>query len=205
MHLFQASPAGTFHRFPLRILLGFTLAFRAVTGHPTLVVITVLGIAACSSDTVAPVQTADASATGGAGAAGAGGTGSGGADGVGGAAGAGGNDSGGADDGDTAQDAAPPCSPGSGFTACVKACGEADQKEKEAAACVAGRYQCSGQLIPAVTCPPASWPSGPFAGCGPWVEGYDCGCASPCTCPATCTNGLWTCELSCPDAGHDGP
>jgi hypothetical protein len=73
------------------------------------------------------------------------------------------------------------------FTACVKQCGEPDDKESMSAACTDGTWRCPAPLVPAATCAPNSWPSGPFAGCGPWVNGYDC------TCPARCVDGAWTC------------
>ena len=79
------------------------------------------------------------------------------------------------------------CAPTSGFTSCVHACGETNETESVAATCDAGRYNCPPGTRPAIGCPAESWPSGSFAGCGPWVEGYDC------TCRSICDDGLWTC------------
>src|SRR5262249_19519978 len=86
---------------------------------------------------------------------------------------------------------------GAGFTACVRACGEKDDREATAATCADGVYTCPAPLTPAITCGPSAWPTGPFAGCGPWVEGYDC------TSPAVCESGLWTCAGAASDAGTD--
>jgi len=75
-----------------------------------------------------------------------------------------------------------------GLVACVQSCGEATDVESTAASCNAkGHWECPGPFIPAASCPPGSWPSGPFGDCGPWIEGYDC------QCPPKCQNGAWTC------------
>lgn len=103
------------------------------------------------------------------------------------------HDAGGADAGGAEAVA---CRPVSGFTACVRACGEADMSEPMAAECVDGFYACAEPLIPAIACPDDAWPTGPFAGCGPWVTGHDCFCA------AVCDEGLWTCpSTTCADGG----
>ena len=84
------------------------------------------------------------------------------------------------------------------FTACVHACGEADDTEPTAAACVGGRYLCPAPLRPAASCPADAWPTGAFAGCGPWVENYNCACRS------ICDAHLWTCPgTTCLDGGAD--
>jgi len=79
------------------------------------------------------------------------------------------------------------CRPGASFTACVKTCGEPDHTERRSAECVNGFYACAEPLVPAVACPADSWPDGPYAGCGPWVDGYDCSFT------AVCDDGLWSC------------
>jgi hypothetical protein len=91
-----------------------------------------------------------------------------------------------------------PCVPGAGFTACVEQCGEAADVEAIAATCTNGYYECPAPLFVAAACPSGSWPAGAFAGCGPWVTGYDCG-----NCTAACAARIWTCP-ACPDAGTDG-
>jgi hypothetical protein len=84
------------------------------------------------------------------------------------------------------------CSLASLFTACVKACGEPDDKESKSAECVDGFYTCPAPLIVAASCPDDAWPDGAYAGCGPWVHGYDCQCR------AECKNRQWTCGSDCP-------
>jgi hypothetical protein len=81
-----------------------------------------------------------------------------------------------------------------GFTACVHACGETNDREDFAATCAAdGTLRCPAGTTPAATCP-NPWPGN---GCGPWVNGYDCFTTS-----AVCLDGLfWTCPG--PDAGAD--
>jgi hypothetical protein len=79
------------------------------------------------------------------------------------------------------------CRPAAMFTACVKTCGEPDGREPKSAECVNGFYACAEPLVPAVACPADSWPDGPNAGCGPWVDGYDCPFKS------VCDDGLWSC------------
>jgi len=75
----------------------------------------------------------------------------------------------------------------SAFTACVKVCGEPDDRESTAAQCVDGFYSCPAPLVPAASCAANAWPSGPYAGCGPWVSGYNCSFR------AVCDQHLWTC------------
>jgi hypothetical protein len=87
------------------------------------------------------------------------------------------------------------CGVPSGMTACVKECGEPDMLESTAAKCVDGFYTCQEPLIPAIACPSGSWPTGPEAGCGPWVMGYDC------LCQAYCDLGRWICPSACPNKG----
>ena len=84
-----------------------------------------------------------------------------------------------------------PCRPASLFTGCVKECGDPARRVPEAARCVDGFYACPKPLIVAASCPGDAWPDGSYAGCGPWVENYDC------TCPAVCEDRLWTCYVDC--------
>jgi hypothetical protein len=86
------------------------------------------------------------------------------------------------------------CATNGGFTACVRACGELDEVETVAASCTDGVYRCPSPHVPAASCPSDSWPSGRFAGCGPWVANYDCATA------AVCASGVWTCPASGLDA-----
>jgi hypothetical protein len=76
---------------------------------------------------------------------------------------------------------------GAGFTACVHACGEKNDTEPTAASCTDDVYRCPAPLIPAIDCGDGAWPTGAFAGCWPWVEGYDC------TSSSVCDHGLWAC------------
>jgi hypothetical protein len=91
---------------------------------------------------------------------------------------------------------------GAGFTACAHACGEKNDTELTAASCTDGVYSCPAPLIPAIDCGAGSWPTGGPAGCGPWVEGYDC------TSSSVCNRGLWTCpgitDASAGDLTADG-
>lgn len=66
------------------------------------------------------------------------------------------------------------------FTACVHRCGETDSRERVAAACNGGVFHCDNGLIPAVACPASDW-TAVGAGCGPWVDGYDCAGCGVCT------------------------
>jgi len=92
------------------------------------------------------------------------------------------------------------CLDGSYLTACVSSCGESRSSEPTAARCVNGVYSCDGGKLPAAGCASSDWPTWQGGvGCGPWVDGYDCGL----TC-AQCLGGFWTC-VECPDAGVDDP
>ena len=112
---------------------------------------------------------------------------------AGGSAGGGGSSSGGA--GSHPSDSGPgdssitsvPCPVAHGFTGCVSSCGDTAEKVPMAASCVDGHLACAPPRIPAASCPMGSWPTGSHAGCGPWVDGYNCQCT------AVCTDGLWDC------------
>jgi len=90
------------------------------------------------------------------------------------------------------------CGDSSFFTACVRACGEADTSESTAAHCVDGMYQCDAPLIPAAACDANTW-TVPRLPCGPWVAGYDCGQ----TCAICDAVRGWSCG-ACPDASTAG-
>jgi hypothetical protein len=90
------------------------------------------------------------------------------------------------------------CGDHSYFTACVKQCGEKNDREPVSAECVDGSYRCGATLIPATACGAGSW-TVPRLPCGPWVDGYDCGVGCAVCDPA---HG-WTCG-ECPDASSSG-
>ncbi len=84
--------------------------------------------------------------------------------------------------------AAAVCESGRRFTPCVKSCGASNEQVPSQATCENGRYTCPAGEVPGISCPDGAWPSGPFAGCGPWVTGADCG-----TWRGVCEDGFWTC------------
>jgi len=83
------------------------------------------------------------------------------------------------------------CAPAA-FTACVENCDVSGTSHvRIEASCKDGVFHCDGGLVPAVGCPSSSWPSeNGRAGCGPWVDGYDCGGG---TCGVCTEAGLLTC------------